>query len=90
MSSQNTQTQKTTTRKVVFEGHYKTPDMKEGYKDPLGNKHMFTRGTSSTGKWMPHIGVGALKSCVNGAINEALREIGNGGYITIEVTVVNP
>lgn len=75
--------------KVVFEGHYLAPDMKEGYKESFGSKHMFTRGTSSSGKWMPHIGVNALKSCVNGAINEAMREIQNGGYITIEVKVVN-
>ena len=78
------------TWKVVFEGHYKAQDIKEGYKEPIGLKHMFTRGFSFTGKWMPHLGVSHLKSCANGAINEALKKIEDGGYITIEVKIKNP
>lgn len=71
---------------IAFEGHYTRRHTQELTKV----LHMFTKGIGPEGKTLAHVDSTILKADCNIAINEALRQIENGGYISIDIKVVNP
>lgn len=80
--------EKTKTRewKITCEGYYKKRDNKY----PSRLVHMFSRLLGVDNKAYAHVSHNTLKADCNIAINQSLRQLENGGYMTVEIKMVNP